>query len=63
MDKNLPGPMTPFDDLITSPELQIMNRYSHRIPNFFTDHYDHPICEGGVLLRDMVYLQKPVSPR
>ena len=24
MDKNLPGPMTPFDDLITSPELQIM---------------------------------------
>ena len=24
MDKNLPGPMTPFDELITSPELQIM---------------------------------------
>ena len=24
MDKNLPGPMTPFDDLITSPKLQIM---------------------------------------
>ena len=24
MDKNLPGPMTPFDDLVTSPELQIM---------------------------------------
>ena len=38
-------------------------RYSHRIPNFFTDHYDHPIYEGGVPLRDMVYLQKPVSPR
>lgn len=38
-------------------------RYSHRIPNFFTDHYDHPICEGGVLLRDMVYLQKPLAPR
>ena len=38
-------------------------RYSHRIPNFFTVHYDHPIYEGGVLLRDMVYLQKPVSPR
>lgn len=38
-------------------------RYSHRIPNFFTDHYDHPIYEGGVLLRDMVYLQKPLAPR
>lgn len=24
MDKNLPGPMTPFDDLVTSSELQIM---------------------------------------
>ena len=37
-------------------------RYSHRIPNFFTVHYDHPIYEGGVLLRDMVYLQKPLAP-
>lgn len=26
------------------------------IPNFFTQHYDHPIVEGGVLLRDMVML-------
>lgn len=32
--------------------------YSHRVPNFFTRHYDHPIFEGGVQLRDMVYLQK-----
>ena len=24
MDKNLPGPMTPFDELVTSPDLQIM---------------------------------------
>ena len=24
MDKNHPGPMTPFDELVTSPELQIM---------------------------------------
>ncbi len=31
---------------------------SHRIPNFFTDHYDRPITEGGVRLTDMVYLQK-----
>ncbi len=32
---------------------------SHIIPNFFTDHYGHPIYEGGVQLIDMVYLQKP----
>ena len=33
---------------------------SHRIPNFFTDNYDHPIIEDGVLLRDMVYLYRSV---
>ena len=32
--------------------------YSHRIENFFTDHYDHPIFECGVQLTDMVYLKK-----
>ncbi len=31
---------------------------SHRIAGFFTGHYDHPIVEEGVLLRDMVYLKK-----
>ena len=31
---------------------------SHVIPNFFTDHYDHPIYEGGVQLIDMVILQR-----
>lgn len=30
---------------------------THRIPNFFTEHYDHPIFEAGVQLVDMVYLQ------
>lgn len=30
--------------------------YSHRVPDFFTDNYDHPIIECGVQLRDMVYL-------
>lgn len=30
---------------------------SHRIPGFFTDHYDHPIYEAGVQLVDMVYLR------
>lgn len=31
-------------------------RESHRVKNFFTDHYDHPIFEAGQPLRDMVYL-------
>lgn len=32
-------------------------RYSHRIPDFFTHHYDHPIFEMGHPLTDMVYLK------
>lgn len=35
--------------------------YSHRIPGFFTDNYDHPIYEGGVRLVDMVCLRRPLS--
>ncbi len=31
---------------------------SHRVKNFFLDHYDHPIYECGVQLVDMVYLRK-----
>ena len=31
---------------------------SHVVRDFFADHYDHPIFECGVLLRDMVYLKK-----
>ena len=31
---------------------------SYKIPDFFTDNYDHPIYEGGVQLVDMVYLQR-----
>ena len=30
----------------------------HRIKNFFTDFYDHPILECGVQLVDMIYLQR-----
>lgn len=30
--------------------------YSHRIPNFFTDNYDHPMYEDGKQLKDMIYL-------
>ena len=35
---------------------------SHRVENFFLDHYDHPIFEGGVQLRDMVYFRHPLHP-
>ncbi len=31
---------------------------SHTVKNSFTDNYDHPIYECGVLLTDMVYLRK-----
>lgn len=31
---------------------------SHRVENFFTLHYDQPIVEDGIVLRDMIYLQK-----
>ena len=33
-------------------------RESHRVNNFFTDNYDHPIFEAGVQLVDMVYLSR-----
>ena len=32
----------------------------HRVKNFFTNHYDHPIIEAGVQLVDMVYLSQPL---
>ena len=31
---------------------------SHRVENFFVDHYDHPIYECGVQLVDMIYLRR-----
>lgn len=31
---------------------------SHRIKNFFTDNYDHPMFEDGKQLVDMVYLKR-----
>jgi len=31
---------------------------SRVVKNFFTDNYDHPIIECGILLRDMVYFKK-----
>ncbi len=35
-------------------------RISHRIKNFFTDNYDHPMFEDGIQLVDMVYLSKVI---
>jgi GNAT superfamily N-acetyltransferase len=32
-------------------------RFSHRLENYFLEHYDHPMYEDGVLLRDAVYLR------
>ncbi|WP_010273262.1 GNAT family N-acetyltransferase [Paenibacillus senegalensis] len=34
---------------------------SHQIDNFFTDHYDHPIYEGGKQLIHMIVLKKALS--
>jgi len=34
---------------------------SHRVKNFFTDNYDHPIIEDGIRLKDMVYLIHPIN--
>lgn len=31
---------------------------SHRVKNFFTDHYDHPMVEDGIRLVDMVCLKR-----
>ena len=36
-------------------------RRSHTVKNFFIEHYDHPIYEAGVLLKDMVYLRKKMD--
>lgn len=33
-------------------------KISHRIKNFFVDHYDHPMYDNGVRLIDMIYLKK-----
>lgn len=32
--------------------------FSHRVPNFFVDFYDHPMYENGERLVDMVYLKR-----
>ena len=34
---------------------------SHKLKNFFTDNYDHPIFDGDIQLIDMVYLKKDLQ--
>ena len=36
-------------------------KYSHIVPDFFTDNYDYPIVENGITLKDMVYFRKELS--
>ncbi len=34
---------------------------SHRVKNFFTDNYDHPMFEGDIQLVDMIFLKKDLT--
>ena len=34
---------------------------SHRVENFFTDNYDHPMFDGDIQLVDMIYLKKDLK--
>jgi GNAT superfamily N-acetyltransferase len=34
---------------------------SHRVKNFFTDNYDHPMFDGDIQLVDMIYLKKDLQ--
>ena len=36
-------------------------RISHRLRNFYTDNYDHPMFEGDIQLVDMIYLKKDLQ--
>ena len=31
---------------------------AYRLPDYFTENYDHPMIEDGVLLKDKVYLER-----
>lgn len=38
-------------------------RELRRVKNYFPEHYDHPIWEGGTLLRDLVVFSLELRPR
>ncbi len=45
------------DSPLTIPFYEALGfKRSHVIENFFTDNYDEPIYEAGILLKDMIYL-------
>ena len=60
----LPGPVVKM--LVGTGDAPRMLRFyercgftvSHRVENFFIDHYDHPVFDCGEQLVDMVYLQQ-----
>ncbi len=35
--------------------------YSHTLPGFFTENYDHPIVEDGKVLTDMIYFRRSLT--
>jgi len=35
--------------------------FSHRLTNYFVEHYDKPIFEQGIQLKDKVYFKKDLS--
>lgn len=50
------------DSVLTRPFYESLGFvYTHRIKDFFLQHYDHPIIEEGVQLKDMIYLRKPLN--
>jgi GNAT superfamily N-acetyltransferase len=36
---------------------------THRVPDYFAIHYDHPIIEDGIILKDKVYLERGVNQK
>ena len=36
---------------------------THRIADYFTTHFDYPIIEDGVVLKDKVYLERKLSTK
>jgi len=34
---------------------------THRIPDYFTNNYDFPIIDSGILLKDKIYLERNIN--
>lgn len=34
--------------------------FSHRVKDFFTDNYNKPIIEDGIVLKDMIYFKREI---